>query len=108
MIYGGGLSTSCGSTASIYLLIAVSVFSNHKNPSGRGKATWVAVAALPICELAYIRGNFFLAGMSPEPFGFKLEMVRVSAAEFSGLNQAAAIDGFFCKLDCLLGCERIG
>jgi hypothetical protein len=77
-----------------------------QNPSGRGKATWVAVAALPICELAYIRGNIFLAGMSP--LGFKLEMVPVSAAEFSGLNQAAAIDGFFCKLDCLLGCERIG
>ncbi len=75
------------------------MFSNHKTR---------AVAALPICELAYIRGNIFLAGMSPEPFGFKLEMVPVSAAEFSGLNQAAAIDGFFCKLDRLLGCERIG
>jgi hypothetical protein len=35
-------------------------------------------------------------------------MVRVSAATFSGLNQAAAIDRFFRKLDCLLGCQRIG
>jgi hypothetical protein len=36
------------------------------------------------------------------------EMVRVSAAKFSGLNQPAAIDRFFCKLDCLLGRERVG
>jgi hypothetical protein len=38
------------------------------------------------------------------PSALSWEAVRVSAASFSGLKQAAAIDRFFCKLDCLLGC----
>jgi hypothetical protein len=49
----------------------------------------------------------------PGPMGQYLSasssvMVQVSATRVSKSSQPAAIDGFFGKLDRLLGCERIG
>ena len=57
------------------------------------------------CHIAMVRFPRTIPGT---PFGFKPETARRSATNFSGSNQPAVIDRFFCKLDCLFGGERIG